>query len=154
MNNPRHRARKFVTQSLYQWLLTQEDAKEIARQMREEQGFEKADNEHFEALLFGVMRTADELKAQLTPYLDRPLKEVSPVEHAVLLMGAYELIHHLDIPYRVIINEAVELTKTFGSVEGYKYINGILDKLASQLRPLEVQREQNERSERRPSGTP
>ncbi len=141
MKNARHRARKFVVQSLYQWLLTQEDTKEIERQMREEQGFETIDQAHFQTLLYGVLSTVESVKAQLTPYLDRPLHELSPVEHSVLLMGAYELAHHPDIPYRVVINEAVELTKTFGSVEGYKYVNGVLDKLASQLRTLEVQRD-------------
>ncbi len=141
MKNARHRARKFVTQSIYQWLLTQEDAKEIERQMSEEQGFETIDLAHFQALLYGVLSTVESLKAQLTPYLDRPLHELSPVEHSILLMGAYELAHQPDIPYRVVINEAVELTKTFGSVEGYKYVNGVLDKLASQLRTLEVQRD-------------
>ncbi|WP_414947301.1 transcription antitermination protein NusB, partial [Klebsiella pneumoniae] len=78
------------------------------------------------------------LTEAFTPYLDRPVAELSPVERAALLVGAYELVHCLDIPYKVVINEAVELAKTFGGVEGYKYVNGVLDKRAAQVRAVEV----------------
>ena len=99
----------------------------------------RSDLEHLDTLLHGVIREADSLSADLTPCLDRPIEQLSPVERAVLLVAVYELKHHVDIPYRVVINEAVELAKTFGGADGYKYVNGVLDKLAAQLRAAETQ---------------
>lgn len=136
---PRHRAREFALQGLYQWLLNHEDAGAIDAHIRGAHGFDKADAEHFDALLHGAIRDAAQLRAGLAPLIDRPLAQLSPVEHAALLIGAYELSHHLEIPYRVVINEAVELTKSFGGVDGHKYVNGVLDRFAAQARAAEVE---------------
>lgn len=135
---PRHRAREFALQGLYQWLLNGEDAGAIEAHIREAHGFDKADAAHFDALLYGTIKQVDVLRAGLSPLIDRPLAQVSPVEHVALLIGAYELKNHLEIPYRVVINEAVELTKSFGGIDGHKYVNGVLDKLAAILRSEEV----------------
>lgn len=139
MKSARRRSRELATQGLYQWLLSGASAAEIDAQMRTVQGFDKADVEHFDALLRGVIREADALTVQIEPCLDRPVVELSPVERAVLLVATYEFIHHVEIPYRVVINEAVELAKTFGGVDGYKYVNGVLDKVAAKIRPNEAQ---------------
>jgi len=136
---PRHRAREFALQGLYQWLLNHEDAGAIDAHIRGAHGFDKADAEHFDALLHGTIRDVEQLRAGLAPLIDRPLAQLSPVEHAALLIGAYELNHHLEIPYRVVINEAVELTKSFGGVDGHKYVNGVLDRFAAQARQAEVE---------------
>ena len=135
---PRHRAREFALQGLYQWLLNNEDAGAIDAHIREAHGFDKADAEHFDALLHGTIREVAVLREGLSPLIDRPLTELSPIEHAVLLIGAYELKNHIEIPYKVVINEAVELTKSFGGIDGHKYVNGVLDKLAASLRATEV----------------
>lgn len=136
---PRHRAREFALQGLYQWLLNNEDVGAIEAHIREAHGFDKADAEHFDALLYGAIKNAPELRASLAPLIDRAIKELSPVEHAALLIGAYELQNHLEIPYKVVINEAVELTKSFGGIDGHKYVNGVLDKFAARAREVEVQ---------------
>ena len=136
----RRRARELALQGLYQWLLNREDIGVIEAHVGESPGFEKADRAHFAALLAGAIRHHDGLHAQIEPFLDRPIGELSPVEHAALLLGAYELVHHVEIPYRVVINEAVELTKSFGGTEGYKYVNGVLDKLAARVRQAEPRR--------------
>ncbi len=135
----RRRAREFAVQALYQWLIAGEDAGVIDAQMREQPDFGKADAAHFDALLHGCIGEAAELDAALARHVDRPTTELSPVEHGVLLIGAYELRHCLDVPYRVAINEAVELAKTFGGTDGHKYVNGVLDRVAADLRPAEVE---------------
>ena len=138
----RRRSREFALQGLYEWLLSRdagnENAGAIDAHIRETPGFEKADAEHYGALLHGAIREVAPLRAAITPYLDRPIIELSPVEHAVLLIGAYELAHHIEIPYRVVINEAVEVAKSFGGTDGFRYVNGVLDKLGSDLRPVEA----------------
>ena len=139
MKSARRRSRELATQGLYQWLLSGAPGGEIDAQLRGAQGFDKADHEHLDALLHGVIRDSEALSADLTPCLDRPIDQLSPVERAVLLVAAYELKNHVDIPYRVVINEAVELAKTFGGADGYKYVNGVLDKLSAQLRATETQ---------------
>jgi transcription antitermination protein NusB len=139
MKSARRRSRELATQGLYQWLLSAAPGGEIDAQLRGAQGFDKADQEHLDAILHGVIKEADEINAQLQPCLDRPLDQLSPVERAVLMVAAFEFKHHLDIPYRVVINEAIELTKTFGGSDGHKYVNGVLDKLAVELRPAEAQ---------------
>ena len=139
MKSARRRSRELATQGLYQRLLSGVPAGEIDAQLRGSQGYDKADHEHLDALLHGVIRESDELSAAIAPCLDRPIEQLSPVERAVLLVATYEFKHHVDIPYRVVINEAVELTKTFGGSDGYKYVNGVLDKLAAQLRATEAQ---------------
>lgn len=135
---PRHRAREFALQGLYQWLMNNEDAGAIEAHIREAHGFDKADAAHFDALLHGTIRQAAALRESLTPLIDRPIDQLSPVEHAALLIGAYELGNHIEIPYKVVINEAVELTKSFGGIDGHKYVNGVLDKFAAKVRDVEV----------------
>jgi N utilization substance protein B len=139
MKSARRRSRELATQGLYQWLLSGAPAGEIDAQLRGAQGFDKADKEHLDAILQGVIRDSAALSADLAPCLDRPIEQLSPVERAVLLVAAFEFKNHLDIPYRVVINEAVELAKTFGGSDGYKYVNGVLDKLAAKLRVAETQ---------------
>ena len=135
---PRHRAREFALQGIYQWLLNQEDTGVIDAHIRNAHGFEKADAEHFDILLHGVIKNAETLRSSIAPFIDRSIEELSPIEHAALLIGTFELAHHIEIPYRVVINEAVELTKSFGGIDGHKYVNGVLDKLASTMRAEEV----------------
>jgi N utilization substance protein B len=135
---PRHRAREFALQGLYQWLLNNEDATTVVNNIRGAHGFEKADADHFAALLYGAIKDSVALREAIAPLIDRSVAELSPIEHGVLLIGAYELKNNLEIPYRVVINEAVELTKSFGGIDGHKYVNGVLDKLAPKLRADEV----------------
>lgn len=135
---PRHRAREFALQGLYQWLTSKEDIGVINAHIRDAHGFNKADAEHFSILLSGTIKGATELRAQIAPLIDRSIEELSLVEHAALLIGAFELNHQLDIPYKVVINEAVELTKSFGGIDGHKYVNGVLDRLAGQVRSTEI----------------
>jgi N utilization substance protein B len=136
--SPRHRSRELALQGIYQWRLTGSDAAQIEKQMREEKGLGRYDTEFFSKLLNGALAQHADLEAALTPHLDRALDELSPVEFAVLLLGSYELSHHPEIPYRVTINEAVELAKTYGGTDGHKFVNGVLDKLAAQVRAAEV----------------
>ncbi len=135
---PRHRAREFALQGLYQWLLNNEPATTVVNNIRAAHGFEKADADYFAALLYGAIQESVSLREAFAPLIDRGVAELSPIEHGVLLIGAYELKNNLDIPYRVVINEAVELTKSFGGIDGHKYVNGVLDKLAPVLRADEV----------------
>jgi N utilization substance protein B len=136
--SPRRRARELALQGLYEWLVGGQDGAAIEGHLMEREGFDRADVEHFRALLHGTIADAAALRADIGRYVDRAVKDLSPVEHAILLIGAYELKHRLEIPYRVVINEAVELAKGFGGTEGFKYVNGVLDRLAAQLRPSEV----------------
>ena len=134
----RHRARELALQGVYQWRLTGGEGAQIEKQIREEKKLGRYDADFFGNLLCGALAQHAELEAAVTPHLDRTLAELSPIEFSVLLLGAYELIHHPEIPYRVVINEAVELAKTFGGTDGHKFVNGVLDKLAAQLRAVEV----------------
>jgi N utilization substance protein B len=135
----RRRSRELAMQGLYQWLLSHEDGGAIeAHLAATSPNFDKADLAHFGELLHGCIRGIDALHEQIEPHLDRKIVELSPVEHATLLVGTFELTRHLEIPYRVVINEAVELAKTFGGTDGYKFINGVLDKVASRTRPGEI----------------
>jgi transcription antitermination protein NusB len=135
----RRRSREIALQGLYQWLISGEEAGVIDAHMREQEGFDKCDAVHFDALLHGCIREAADLDAVLARHVDRKTTELSPIEHGVLMIGAYELKHCIDIPYKVAINEAVELAKAFGGTDGHKYVNGVLDKAAADLRPVEVQ---------------
>jgi len=144
----RRRSREFALQGLYEWLLTGSDAGVIDAHMREQADFDKADRAHFDALLHGCVQEAARLDALLEKHLDRRSSALSPVEHAALLIGTWELAHCIEIPYRVVINEAVELSKSFGGTDGHKYVNGVLDKTAADLRPLEVQAARAERAAR------
>ena len=134
----RRRSREAALQGLYQWLVAGEDAGVIDAHMREQDDFDKCDKKHFELLLRGCIGEAIDLDAVLARHVDRKTTELSPIEHGVLLIGAYELKHCVDIPYKVAINEAVELAKSFGGTDGHKYVNGVLDKAAADLRPVEV----------------
>ncbi|WP_284614338.1 transcription antitermination factor NusB [Aquabacterium humicola] len=135
----RRRSRELALQGLYEWLIGGGDIAAIEAHMREQEGFDKADRVHFDALLQGCINEAADLDAVLARHVDRKTSELSPVEHGVLLIGAYELKYCIDIPYKVAINEAVELAKSFGGTDGHKYVNGVLDKTAGDLRPAEVQ---------------
>lgn len=135
----RRRSRELAMQGLYQWLVSHEDAGAIeAHLYASAPNIERIDREHFVQLLHGAIREADALYAQIGPHIDRSVAELSPVEHSALLIGAFELTRHLEIPYRVVINEAVELAKTFGGTDGYKFVNGVLDKVALNVRSTEV----------------
>ena len=134
----RRRAREFALQGLYEWLLSATDAGVIDAHIREQEGFDKCDTAHFDALLHGCIAEAASLDAVLSAHADRSTQALSPVEHSALLIGAWELLHCLEVPYRVAINEAVELTKSFGGTDGHKFVNGVLDKAAAQLRAVEV----------------
>ncbi len=137
--SPRRRSREFALQGLYEWLVGGGEPGAIDAHVREQGDFDKADRAHFDALLRGCIAEAAALDALLARHVDRPTRLLSPVEHGVLMIGSYELTHCIDIPYRVVINEAVELAKAFGGTDGHKYVNGVLDKAAAELRPLEVQ---------------
>ena len=136
--SPRRRSREIAVQGLYEWLVGGADPAVIDAHMREQDGFDKCDVPHFGALLNGCIEQAAALDAVLTRHVDRKTTQLSPVEHAVLMIGTYELTNCLDIPYRVAINEAVELAKSFGGTDGHKYVNGVLDTAAGDLRPVEV----------------
>jgi len=134
----RTRAREFALQGLYQHLIGRNEVVDIDAFTRDLAGFHKADSAHFDALLHGCVEQATALDELLAPLLDRPLPEISPIERGVLWIGAYEFRQCPDVPWRVVLNECIELAKSFGGTDGHKYVNGVLHKLAAQLRPLEV----------------
>jgi transcription antitermination protein NusB len=136
----RRRSRELAMQGLYEWLVAGTELRAVEAHIAEMDGFGKCDRAHFDALLHGVVEHAAALDAVLARHLDRRTQLLSPVEHAVLLVGGYELMHCVEIPYRVAINEAVELAKTFGGTDGHRYVNGVLDKCAAELRPHEQRR--------------
>jgi len=138
MKTSRRRAREFALQGLYQWQLAGSDPATIARQLGEARGFDKIDAAYFKMLLEGAIAAAPELERAITPYLDREFVRLSPVERGILLLAGYELMHQPGVPYRAVINEAVELAKSYGGTDGYKFVNGVLDKLAAELRPAEL----------------
>lgn len=148
----RRRAREAALQGIYQWLLSGASARsaedflhDLAATLAAEAGddepitLDPAHREMFVGLLRGTLAQAEALEADFAPFLDRPVAELSPVERAVLLLATYELRHSPQVPYRVVINEAIELTKSFGGSEGHRFVNGVLDKLAPRLRPVEVE---------------
>jgi len=139
--NPQHamrRARRSAMQALYQWQASMQNLGDIEQQFLVDQDMSKVDTGYFHELLHQIPACLDTLDEALTPLIDRPLNEVDPVERAILRIGIFELTHRPDIPYRVVLNEAVQLAKQFGATDGHKYINGILDKAARQLRALEL----------------
>jgi len=138
MSNPRSMARRLALQALYQWQVSGQTAADISAQFAEDQNLKGAERGYYEELLAQVPAHAGELDEHLKPMLDRPLHEVDPVERAILRIGAYELAYRRDIPYRVVINEAIELAKVFGGEQGHKYVNSILDGVAKTVRPEEV----------------
>jgi len=144
--SPRRRAREFVLQGLYQWRMSGNDEAAIEAHLHDVSGFDKADRAFFVGLLRGVLAQREALQEQLQTSLDRPFGELSPVEACVLLAGAFELVNYPQTPYRVIINESIELTKGYGGTDGHKYVNGVLDKLAAKLRPVEVEAKRRART--------
>jgi N utilization substance protein B len=135
----RRRARELALQGVYQWLLSGNSASTVQRHLESEtENLDRIDRELFVSLLRGATGAADELRGCFEPLLSRPVSELSPIEHAILLLGAYELRQNIDTPYRVVINEAIELAKGYGGTDGHKFVNGVLDKLAARLRPEEV----------------
>src|SRR5215472_10666057 len=134
----RRRSRELTLQGLYQWLLAGTAPSTIGAQLREASGFSKCDAEFFDGLWNGVTGQFDQMVAAFAPYLDRQPAELSPIEKSVLAIGAWELLREPDVPYRVAINEAVELAKSYGGTDGYKYVNGVLDRLAAAARAAEI----------------
>ena len=135
----RSRSREFALQGLYQFLVGQNEAADIDVFTRDLSGFHKSDSVHYDALLYGCIEQREILDALIEPLLDRKLEEISPIEHAVMWMGAYEFQHCIDVPWRVVLNEYIELAKSFGGTDGHKYVNGVLNGLAPKLRALEVE---------------
>ena len=138
MKSARYRSREFALQGLYQWLLSKNSTVEIARDIGQFRGFDKCDALYFRDLLDGAVHDAEAIDLALVPCLDRPVDRLSPIERAVLMIAGCEFLRHPEVPYRVVINEAVELAKSFGGTDGHKYVNGVLDKLAATLREPEV----------------
>jgi transcription antitermination protein NusB len=135
----RSRSRRRALQALYAWQMSNSPIAKVIEQFQHEQDMEIADLQYFEDLVRGVAKHHDELDAKLEQYLDRTLMQVDPIERAVLLIAAYELLHRVDVPYRVVINEAIESAKRFGSDQGHTYVNGVLDKAAADWRSAEFQ---------------
>ena len=135
----RSRARPRARQGLYAWQMSASPVDKVIEQFRAEQDMEVADLEYFEALVRGVVQHADELDAVLSKFIDRTVAQVDPIERAVLRIAGFELAHRPDVPYRVVINEAIETTKRFGAEHGHTYVNGVLDRAAAEWRPQEMQ---------------
>jgi N utilization substance protein B len=148
--SPRRASREFAMQGVYQWLFTGATPATVLKNLSELEGFAAADAEFLKAELRGTIGEAEGLRARLEPLADRKWDEVSPVERAILLIGAWELMHNPEVPYKVTINEAIELGKRFGGTDGHKYVNGVLDKLAAAVRPDEVA--EKKRKGNRPNG--
>jgi len=137
--NRRRLSRELALQGIYQWRLAGGNARDIDLQLQQVNFYSRADGVYFSDLLQGVLEYSSNLEEQIQPHLDRQLAELSPVEYSILLIGTYEMLHHPEIPCRAIINEAIELTKSYGGTDGHKYVNGVLDKLAAKLRAVELQ---------------
>lgn len=134
----RRKARAFAMQALYQWHMAGQALNEIEAQFYVDNDFSKVDTEYFKAILHGVPARVTELDEAFTPFLDRPVAELDPVELAILRLATFELSERLDVPYRVAINEGIELAKIYGATDGHKFVNGILDRLAPKLRVAET----------------
>ena len=143
---PRRASREFAMQGVYQWIFTGATPAVVLRNLSELEDYAKADAEFLKAELTGTIGMAEELRAKLEPLADRKWDEVSPIERSILLIAAWELVHNPEIPYKVTINEAIELGKRFGGTDGHKYVNGVLDKLAESVRPEEVARKRQARN--------
>ncbi len=141
--NARRLSRELATQALYSWLLNPREARDIKRDARLDEAFLRADAGLYDSLIDGVTGDVEALRTLLAPVLDRGVEALSPVEHAILLIGALELSAHPETPYRVIINEAVDIAKVFGATDGHRFVNGVLDRLAAQVRPGEAVRRQS-----------
>ena len=140
-------SRRLALQALYQWQMTGQSFPELRNQYTADEGYAEVDQEYFQQLLQGVIDDSAALDGMIGQWLDRPVAQLDPVEHAVLLIGVEELRAHVEVPYKVVLNECVELTKKFGATDGHKFINAVLDRAARQLRAAEQQA-----TARRPSG--
>ena len=138
MKSARRRSRELALQGLYAWQLSGEAVQGLRSQLADSEDFDKADAQYFDTLLRGTIEQAAEIERQLAPALDRKVEQLSPVERAILLLAAFELRSSPEVPYKVVINEAVELAKAFGGTDGHKYVNGVLDRVARVLRPSEA----------------
>lgn len=138
----RRKARHYGMQALYQWQMTKYAVKDIELQFLADYDFSKVDVEYFHDIVHHVPANLEELEAAFTPYLDRAIGDLDPIELSLLRLGSYELVKRIDIPYKVVINEVVSLAKKFGATDGHKYINGVLDKLAAQVRTIEIKAQQ------------
>lgn len=139
MKSSRRRSREFALQGLYQWQLAATEPKTIIEQLADAEGYNKIDVDYFKALLNGAIAESAGMQELIAPLLDRAYASLSPVERGILLLAGYEFKAQPEVPYRVVINEAIELAKSFGGTDGHKYVNGVLDKMAAQLRAVEVQ---------------
>lgn len=135
----RRKARHYGMQALYQWQMTKYPVSEVELQFLTDYDFSKVDVEYFHDIIHHVPANLAELEQAFSPFLDRDIDELDPIELALLRLGSYELVKRIDIPYKVVINEAVALAKKFGATDGHKYINGVLDQLAQQVRTTEIQ---------------
>ena len=136
--NPRRRARELVLQGLYERQLGGAPAERVAADLAASGGYGAADQPYFAALWGGVAQEYDNLISRIAPHLDRKPDALSPIERALIVIGAWELVHRAEIPYRVVINEAVELAKAYGGTDGHKFVNGVLDKVAADVRADEI----------------
>jgi transcription antitermination protein NusB len=127
-------ARKLAMQALYQWQMTAHEANDITRQFVESEEFAGADREYFEEILRGCIKQKEQIDTAIKPFIDRPLEQLDPVETAILMMGIFELQSRIDVPYRVVINEGVDLAKRFGATDAHKYVNAVLDRAAKSIR--------------------
>lgn len=134
----RHLARRAAIQALYQWEMTQQPRLEIEKYFLADDRLKKTDNAYFQELVREIPRLVEDIDSSLLPYIDRDFALIDPIEKAVLRLAAYELIHHAEIPYRVVLNEAIELSRTYGSDNGYRFVNGILDKMGAEVRSIEA----------------
>lgn len=136
--NGKRRARKLALQALYQWLMAGGAPYEIEAQFRATNDMSKIDGEYLNRLLHGVLKSRDAIEKALMPFLDRPLASLNPIELSVLRLSAYELLYCPELPYRVVLDEAVSLAKSFGSQDGHRYVNGVLNNLARKVRQNEL----------------
>jgi N utilization substance protein B len=134
----RRKARSFALQAIYQWHMAGADLAKIEAEFRVDNDMSKVDLEYFHDILHGVPRELSSLDKIIAPQLDRDAEELTPVELSILRLAAFEMAHRIDVPYKVVINEAVELAKSFGATDGHKYVNGVVDKIAQQVRTVEV----------------
>jgi N utilization substance protein B len=134
----RRKARSFALQAIYQWHMAGADLAKIEAEFRADNDMSKVDLEYFHEILHGVPRELSSLDKIITPLLDREAEEITPVELSILRLATYEMAHRIDVPYKVVINEAVELAKSYGATDGHKYVNGVVDKIAQQVRTVEV----------------
>lgn len=142
--NAKRRARKLALQALYQWLLSGHELSEIEAQFRVANNMEKVDTEYFCRILHGVPQHLSAVEDSITPFLDRPIHGLNPIELSVLRLGAFELYFCPEIPWRVVLDESVSLAREFGSQEGHRYVNGVLNQVARQARVVEINLDSNE----------